>query len=103
MAATTSASCWVRNSRCLRYSTSESETSRNALMIVCWYWSMASSARARADEAMLQYQQTIINAFRDVSDSLVEYRKQREFRTQQEALVVAAVDTTRLANLRYTN
>jgi multidrug efflux system outer membrane protein len=61
------------------------------------------AARARADEAMLQYQQTIINAFRDVSDSLVEYRKQREFRTQQEALVVAAIDTTRLANLRYTN
>jgi len=61
------------------------------------------AARARADEAMLQYQQTIISAFRDVSDSLVEYRKQQEFRTQQEALVVAAIDTTRLANLRYTN
>ncbi|HTK93158.1 MAG TPA: efflux transporter outer membrane subunit [Verrucomicrobiae bacterium] len=61
------------------------------------------AAVARADEAMLQYQQTIINAFRDVSDSLVEYRKQQEFRVQQEALVVAAVDTTRLANLRYTN
>ena len=61
------------------------------------------AARARADEAMLQYQQTIINAFRDVSDSLVEYRKQREFRVQQEALVVAAIDTTRLAKLRYTN
>jgi multidrug efflux system outer membrane protein len=61
------------------------------------------SARARADEAMLQYQQTIINAFRDVSDSLIEYQKQREFRVQQEALAVAAVDTTRLANLRYTN
>jgi multidrug efflux system outer membrane protein len=51
------------------------------------------AAVARADEAMLQYQQTIINAFRDVSDSLVEYRKQQEFRVQQEALVVAAVDT----------
>jgi multidrug efflux system outer membrane protein len=61
------------------------------------------SARARADEALLQYQQTIINAFRDVSDSLIEYQKQREFRVQQEALTVAAVDTTRLANLRYTN
>jgi outer membrane protein, multidrug efflux system len=61
------------------------------------------AARARADEALLQYQQVIIGAFRDVSDSLVEYRKQREARTQQEALVVASVDTTRLANLRYTN
>ena len=61
------------------------------------------AARARADEALLQYQQVIIGAFRDVSDSLVEYRKQREARTQQETLVVASVDTTRLANLRYTN
>ena len=61
------------------------------------------AARARADEALLQYQQTIINAFRDVSDSLIEYKKQQESRVQQEALVVAAIDTTRLANLRYSN
>jgi outer membrane protein, multidrug efflux system len=61
------------------------------------------AARARADEALLQYQQVIIGAFRDVSDSLVEHKKQQESRTQQEALVVAAIDTTRLANLRYTN
>jgi multidrug efflux system outer membrane protein len=61
------------------------------------------AARARADEAMLQYQQVIIGAFRDVSDALVEYRKRREARVQQEALVVASRDTTRLANFRYTN
>ena len=61
------------------------------------------AARARADEALLQYQQVIIGAFRDVSDSLVEYRKQQESRIQQEALVVAAIDTTRLANIRYSN
>jgi outer membrane protein, multidrug efflux system len=61
------------------------------------------AARARADEALLQYQQVIIEAFRDVSDSLVEYRKQQESRIQQAALVVAAIDTTRLANIRYSN
>jgi multidrug efflux system outer membrane protein len=61
------------------------------------------AARARADEALLQYQQVIIGAFRDVSDSLVEYRKQQESRIQQAALVVAAIDTTRLANIRYSN
>ena len=61
------------------------------------------SARARAEEAMLQYHLTLIGAFRDVSDSLVEYRKRREARVQQEALAVAARDTTRLANFRYTN
>lgn len=61
------------------------------------------AAYARADEALLQYQQTIIVAFRDVSDSLVEYKKQQESRVQQEALVAAAIDTTRLANIRYSN
>ncbi len=61
------------------------------------------SARARADEALLQYQQVIIGAFRDVSDALVECRKRQEARIQQEALVTAARDTTRLANIRYTN
>ncbi len=61
------------------------------------------SAQARAEEAMLQYQLALIGAFRDVSDSLVEYRKRREARVQQEALAVAARDTTRLANFRYTN
>ena len=61
------------------------------------------AAQARAEEAMLQYQQVIIGAFRDVSDALVEFRKRREARIQQDAFVTAARDTTRLANLRYTN
>ena len=61
------------------------------------------AARASADGAMLQYQEVVLGAFRDVSDALVEFRKRREARLRQEELVVAAVDTTRLANLRYTN
>jgi outer membrane protein, multidrug efflux system len=59
------------------------------------------SAEARAEEARWRYEQTVQGAFRDVSDALVEYRKRREFRAQQEALLVAAQDTTRLANIRY--
>jgi multidrug efflux system outer membrane protein len=59
------------------------------------------SAEAQAEAAQLRYEQTLQGAFRDVSDALVEYRKRREFRLQQEALVVAARDTTRLANIRY--
>lgn len=59
------------------------------------------SAEARAAEARLRYEQTAQAAFRDVSDALVEYRKRRESRMQQEALVTAARDTTRLANIRY--
>jgi multidrug efflux system outer membrane protein len=59
-------------------------------------------AQARAQAALDQYRLTIIQAFRDVSDSLVEYQKRKEFRVQQEALTVAARDTARLANIRYT-
>ena len=59
------------------------------------------AAESRAQQAVLSYQQTILQAFRDVSDALVEHRKKREFRVQQEALAVAAGDTSRLANIRY--
>ena len=59
------------------------------------------TAEARAQAALDQYRQTVIQAFRDVSDSLVEHQKRREFRVQQEALVVAARDAARLANIRY--
>lgn len=59
------------------------------------------SAEARAEEARLRYEQTVQGAFRDVSDALVEFRKRRESRRQQEDLVVAARDTARLANIRY--
>ena len=59
------------------------------------------SAEARTEEALAQYRQTIVQAFRDVADALVEHRRRREFRVQQEALVVAAGDTARLADIRY--
>jgi multidrug efflux system outer membrane protein len=60
------------------------------------------AARARAEGALLAYQQTILTALQDVSDALVEHGKRREARAQQEALTVAARETTLLANLRYT-
>jgi multidrug efflux system outer membrane protein len=60
------------------------------------------AARARAEAAVLQYQQTILTALQDVSHALAEYRKRREARAQQEALTVATRETTRLANTRYT-
>lgn len=56
---------------------------------------------AQQQEAILVYQQSIQQAFREVSDSLVAYRKNQEFRVQQELLTNAAEDTTRLANMRY--
>jgi multidrug efflux system outer membrane protein len=59
------------------------------------------SAEARVLEALAQYKQTVQQTFREVSDALVEHRKRREFRVQQEALVTSAADTSRLANIRY--
>ena len=52
-------------------------------------------------EAVLFYQQSIQQAFREVADALVAYRKQQEFRQQEELLTAAAEDATRLANTRY--
>jgi multidrug efflux system outer membrane protein len=58
-------------------------------------------SEARKDELVLTYQQTIQQAFRGVSDSLVGYQKNREYRERQEELVVAAQDAARLSELRY--
>lgn len=58
-------------------------------------------SEARKQEMVLTYQQTIQQAFRGVSDSLVGYQKNREFRQHQEELVVAAQDAARLSEARY--
>jgi multidrug efflux system outer membrane protein len=42
-----------------------------------------------------------LTAFQQVSDSLVAYQKEREFREQQELLTSAARDTDRLSNILY--
>jgi multidrug efflux system outer membrane protein len=59
------------------------------------------AAQARTQAALEQYRLTLVQAFREVADALVEHRKRQEFRVQQEALTVAARDTTQLANMRY--
>jgi outer membrane protein, multidrug efflux system len=58
-------------------------------------------AEAQQQEAVLVYQRTIQEAFREVSDALVGYRKSQEFRAQQEQLTRSAEDARRLSNLRY--
>jgi len=58
-------------------------------------------AEAQQQEAVFVYQQTIKSAFRDVSDALVAFRKNREFRLQQEHLVEAAQDAARLSEVRF--
>src|SRR2546425_5685890 len=59
------------------------------------------SAVAQAQAALARYQQTIQQAFRDVSDALVEHRKRREARIEQQSLVDSLRDAARLANVRY--
>jgi len=63
--------------------------------------SQVALAEARREEASVAYQQTIHQAFREVSDALVGYRKLREFREQQALLLTAAGDARRLAQVRY--
>jgi multidrug efflux system outer membrane protein len=58
-------------------------------------------SKAQQELALVQYQQTIQTAFREVSDALVQYRKVKEIRTQQELLVTTLQDRLRLAYLRY--
>lgn len=56
---------------------------------------------AQEQEAVLYYQQSIQQAFREVSDSLIAYRKNQDVRAQEELLTAAAKDTLRLADVRY--
>jgi outer membrane protein, multidrug efflux system len=56
---------------------------------------------AQKQEMLLTYQKTIQEAFRGVSDSLVAYQKDREFREFHEQLTLAAQDSARLSEVRY--
>ena len=58
-------------------------------------------AEAQQKEALIVYQQTIQQAFREVSDALVAYRKNRQFREQQELLANSTRDALSLAEQRY--
>jgi multidrug efflux system outer membrane protein len=56
---------------------------------------------AQKQEFLLMYRKTIQEAFLGVSDSLVAYQKDREFREYHEQLTVAAQDSARLSEVRY--
>ncbi|MHC1742804.1 MAG: efflux transporter outer membrane subunit [Syntrophobacteraceae bacterium] len=59
------------------------------------------ATEARQQQALLQYLQSIQQAFREVADALVAYRKFTEFCVQQRLLTTALADQTRLAKFRY--
>jgi efflux transporter, outer membrane factor (OMF) lipoprotein, NodT family len=54
-----------------------------------------------ARELVVTYERSIYNALREVSDALAGYRKTGEQRVQQEQLVAALRDATRLSTDRY--
>ena len=58
-------------------------------------------SEAQKQEALLTYQQIIQGAFRDVSDALIAYQQNQEFRAQQELLARAAQDAAQLSGKRY--
>jgi multidrug efflux system outer membrane protein len=58
-------------------------------------------AEAQREQMVLTYQQTIQGAFRDVSNALVAYQKDREFRVEQEHLFESARDAARLSQVRF--
>jgi multidrug efflux system outer membrane protein len=58
-------------------------------------------SEAQQQQAVLVYQQTVQEAFREVSDALIAYQKTQEFREQLELLTAASADESRLSALRY--
>lgn len=59
------------------------------------------AAEAQARQALLQYEQTILTAFREVEDSLAAIQTVRRQREAQEAQVASLRSALRLAELRY--
>jgi outer membrane protein, multidrug efflux system len=58
-------------------------------------------SQALRESALIQYEKTIQTAFTEVSNALVAHQRSRESRVQQELLVAALQDRTRLAYVRY--
>ena len=58
-------------------------------------------AEAMRQSALVEYEKTIQTAFTEVSDALIAHQRVREGRVQQELLVTALKDRTRLAYVRY--
>ena len=56
---------------------------------------------AQQRESLISYQRTIFGALRDVSDALIANERTREQRAQQQLLVNALAESTRLSTLRY--
>jgi multidrug efflux system outer membrane protein len=58
-------------------------------------------AKAEQQQELLTYEQTIQQAFSDVSNALIAYRKYRDFREHQEFLTGYAQEADNLSQIRY--
>ena len=61
----------------------------------------ARAAGARAEQARLQFEQTVLEAFREASDALIAVRTSRDQRVAQQSQVVALRKASELADIRY--
>jgi outer membrane protein, multidrug efflux system len=64
-------------------------------------WANYKASKAQREAAILSYQKSVMEAFRDVADSLVGYQKAKEYRAQRELFVTTLRDQLRLADMRY--
>jgi outer membrane protein, multidrug efflux system len=64
-------------------------------------WANYKASKAQREAAILSYQKSIQEAFRDTADSLVGYQKAREYRVQRELFATTLRNQLRLANMRY--
>jgi NodT family efflux transporter outer membrane factor (OMF) lipoprotein len=64
-------------------------------------WANYKASKAQREAAILNYQKSVQDAFRDVADSLIGYQKAKEYLAQRELFVVTLRDQLRLANMRY--
>jgi multidrug efflux system outer membrane protein len=58
-------------------------------------------SEAQQQQALFTYKQDIQTAFQEVANSLIAYRKYRDYREHQQALTTAAQDAAHLSEIRY--
>jgi multidrug efflux system outer membrane protein len=64
-------------------------------------WANYKASKAQREAAILSYQKSVQDAFRDAADALIGYQKAREYRAQREIFVTTLRDQLRLADIRY--
>ena len=64
-------------------------------------WSNYKASKAQREAAILSYQKSVQDAFRDVADSLIGYQKAKEYRAQREIFAITLRNQLRLAGMRY--